>query len=67
VYVPALVYLCTGFFAVEYILSPKLHFHEVGDPVLLSVKATLKGVFPDIGDPEKAAIGIEVVDDVTFI
>jgi hypothetical protein len=36
-YFPALLYLCTGFLAVEVVPSPKLHFHEVCDPVLLSV------------------------------
>jgi len=37
VYFPALLYLCTGFLAVEYVLSPKLHFQEVGLFALLSV------------------------------
>ena len=36
VYFPALLYLCIGFLDVEYVPSPKLHFHEAGDPVLLS-------------------------------
>jgi len=36
VYFPALLYLCTGFLDVEYVPSPKFHFHEAGDPVLLS-------------------------------
>ena len=36
-YFPTLLYLCTVFFWVEYVPSPKLHFREVGDPVLLSV------------------------------
>ena len=37
--------------------SPKYHFHEVGDPVFLSVKLTLSGAFPEVVDAEKAAAG----------
>ena len=48
VYFPALLYVCTGFLAVEYIPSPKLYFHEVGDPVLLSVNCTFDGDFPEV-------------------
>jgi hypothetical protein len=57
VYFPALVYLCVGFWAVEVLLSPKLHDQEVGDPVLLSVNFTFKGCFPDMSDAVKAATG----------
>ena len=57
VYFPALLYVCTGFLAVEYVPSPKLHFHEVGDPVLLSVNVTFNGAFPEVGDAENAATG----------
>ncbi len=56
VYVPAFVYLCTGFLFVEYVLSPKLHFHDVGEPVLLSVNVTFRGSYPEVGDAEKAAV-----------
>ena len=58
VYFPAVEYLCVGFFAVEDVPSPKFHFQEVGDPVLLSVKETLNGAFPDVEDAENAATGI---------
>ena len=37
--------------------SPKLHFHEVGVPVLLSVNDTVKGAFPVVLDAEKSAAG----------
>ena len=57
VYFPALLYVCTGFLAVEYIPSPKLYFHEVGDPVLLSVNCTFDGDFPEVDTAEKAATG----------
>jgi hypothetical protein len=43
VYFPALLYLCAGFLSVEYVLSPKLHLHEVGEPVLC--KLNLQGSF----------------------
>ena len=56
-YSPDLLYVCTGFFSVELFPSPKTHFHDVGDPVLWSVKLTLKGTFPEAGDAEKSATG----------
>jgi hypothetical protein len=59
VYFPALLYLCTGFFWVEYVPSPKLHFLEIGDPVLLSVNRTFNGAFPEVGDATKAATSFE--------
>ena len=40
--------------------SPKLHFHLVGKPVLVSVKATVNGVFPEAGDAENSATGFAV-------
>ena len=49
VYFPALLYLCTGFLAVDVLLSPKLQDQEVGDPVLLSVNVTVSGAFSEIG------------------
>jgi hypothetical protein len=44
--------MCTGFFSVEFVPSPKFQFHDVGDPMLWSVKLTLNGVFPEVGDAE---------------
>jgi len=40
---------------VEIVPSPKVHFHDVGVSVLLSVKATVNRTFPEVGAPEKAA------------
>jgi hypothetical protein len=57
VYLPAFEYVCTGFFSVEDVPSPKFQFQEVGDPVLLSVNVTINGSFPGAGDAEKAATG----------
>lgn len=57
VYFPALLYVCTGFLAVEDVPSPKLHFHELGDPVLLLVNVTFNCAFPEVEDAEKAATG----------
>ena len=56
-YSPDLLYVCTGFLSVELFPSPKVHLHEVGDPVLWSVKLTVRGAFPETGDAEKAAVG----------
>jgi len=58
VYVPALVYLCTGFFSVELVPSPKVHLYDVGDPVLRSVNKTFSGATPEVGEPENAATGL---------
>jgi hypothetical protein len=58
VYLPFLVYVCTGLLDVEDVPSPKTHLHEVGDPVLLSVNCTLKGTFPEVGDAENAPTGV---------
>jgi hypothetical protein len=44
-----------GFVSFEMLPSPKFHLHETGDPVLLSVKWTLKGADPELGVAEKAA------------
>lgn len=55
VYRPALLYMWTGFCSVEEFPSPKDHFHAAGDPVLLSVKFTLSGAGPEVGNAEKAA------------
>ena len=56
-YFPVVLYVCTGFFSVEDVLSPKLQLHEVGVPVLVSVKATVNGTFPEVGVAEKLAAG----------
>jgi hypothetical protein len=37
--------------------SPKVHDHEVGDPVDWSVNVTGSGATPDVGEAEKAAVG----------
>lgn len=37
--------------------SPKSHDQEVGDPVLRSVKVTVKGEVPAVGEAENAATG----------
>ena len=57
VYFPALAYLCTGFFSVEVVLSPKSQDQEVGLLVLLSANITVSDAFPERGDAEKAAAG----------
>jgi hypothetical protein len=56
-YSPVLLYVCTGFLSVELFPSPKVHFHELGNPVLWSVKLTVRGTFPEIGDAEKLVAG----------
>ncbi len=38
----------------------QIHFHFVGVPVLLSVKVTFNGAFPEVEDAEKAATGFAV-------
>ena len=57
VYLPTLEYLCVGFCWVEVVPSPKLHFHLIGEPVLVSLKATVSGAFPSAGFAENSATG----------
>jgi hypothetical protein len=52
-----------GFCEVFVAPSPKLHFHEVGEPVLVSLKATVNGAVPEVGLAENAVTGFPV----TFI
>jgi hypothetical protein len=49
--------VCTGFVTFEVFPSPKYHFQEFGEPVLLSVKLTVRGMLPDVGEAEKSANG----------
>ena len=56
VYCPVLLYVYTGFFSVELPPSPNVHLHASGDPVLLSIKLTVRGSDPEAGDAEKAAV-----------
>ena len=42
------------------VLSPKLYKYDVGDPVDRSVKETLSGTRPFLGDPVKLAIGVTI-------
>jgi hypothetical protein len=58
VYLPVLLYACAGPLTVEDVPSPKFQDQEVGDPVLTSVKLTVNGAFPDVGEAEKAATGV---------
>jgi len=48
----------TGFLSVEVFPSPKAHLHEVGDPLLWSVKLTVRGAFPEVVDAENLVTGI---------
>jgi len=50
--------VCTGFFSIEEVPSPKLHVHEAGDPpVLLSLNNTVNGAVPEVAFAEIAAMG----------
>jgi hypothetical protein len=60
VYFPAAVYLCVVFCLAEVVPSPKFHFHEVGEPVLVSLKVTVNGAFPEVGFAEKFATGFAI-------
>ena len=46
------------------LLSPKSQALEVGDPVLISVNVTLKGVFPEVGEAVNIAARDVAVGDV---
>ena len=57
VYVPFAEYLWEGFLSVDVLPSPKVHTHEVGELVDVSVNATVSGNFPVVGVPVKLATG----------
>ncbi len=57
VYCPDSLYVCTGFFSLEPLPSPKVHLHAAGAPVLWSVKLTVRGAFPEVGDAENLERG----------
>ena len=57
VYVPEVTYVCVGFWAVDVPPSPKLHDHDVGVPVEVSVNVTESGLVPDVGVPVKFVTG----------
>ena len=56
-YSPFLLYVCDGLVSFEVFPSPKFHFQELGEPVLRSVKLTVKGRPPEAGDAEKPVTG----------
>ena len=57
VYVPALEYVCDGFWEMSALPSPKFQFHEVGVLVELSVNVTVNGALPEVGVPTKLVMG----------
>jgi hypothetical protein len=57
VYVPAVLYVCDGFCAVDVPPSPNSQDHDVGEPVEVSVKLTGSGAVPVVGDAVKDATG----------
>jgi hypothetical protein len=56
VYVPAAVYVCDGFCVVEVPPSPNAHEYDEA-PLELLVKLTVNGTSPEVGLPEKLAVG----------
>ena len=50
-------YICTGFLVVADVPSPKLQLHVAGEPVLVSVNAIVKGLFPEVTLLLKLATG----------
>lgn len=66
VYVPGFAYLCVGFWSVEDAESPKLHDQDVGEPVDVSVNASVS-VFPPYAAVNEATGATTVVDAFTVI
>ena len=46
--VPAAVYWCAGFWSLEVPPSSKVHAHEVGELVDVSVNVTVSGLIPEV-------------------
>ena len=49
--------MCTGFWSVEVVPSPKSQLQAVGEPVLVSVNETVRGAFPEATLLVKSATG----------
>jgi hypothetical protein len=59
--VPAVVYVCVGFWLVDVPPSPNAHAQLVGPPVLVSVKLTNSEAVPLVGLAVNAAVGAGVL------
>jgi hypothetical protein len=59
-YVPGLVYVWLGFWALELVPSPKSQLQLVGLSVELSLKETASGALPLVGLALKSAVGAVV-------
>ncbi len=59
--------MCFGFWSVEVVPSPKLQFHAVGEPVELSLKYTVRGAVPVLGEPQQFITGFATVVPVTVM
>ena len=58
-YVPAVVYVCVGFWSVEFAgPSPNDHDHDVGEPVEVSVNWTGSAAGPDVTFEVKSPTGV---------
>ena len=56
---PAVAYVATGFCAVEVVPLPRVHAHEVGAPVEVSVIVTDNGATPVATEVVKLAVGTD--------
>ena len=54
---PATSYVATGFCTVEVVPLPRVHAHEVGAPVEVSVIVTDNGAIPEAAEVVKLAVG----------
>jgi hypothetical protein len=59
VYVPEVVYVCTGLWSGEVVPSPNDQAHDVGEFVDRSTNCTLSGTVPLVPFDTKAATGTE--------
>jgi hypothetical protein len=60
VYIPTAVYVWVSFWRSLYVPSPNDQFHEVGEPVEVSVNVTASGTVPEVGVAVKEATGATV-------
>ena len=64
---PAVAYVATGFCRVEVVPLPRVHAHEVGAPVEVSVMVTDNGATPVATEVVKAAVGTGAGDVVVTV
>jgi len=66
VYDPGVSYVYEGFLSVDVFPSPKSHDQDVGFPVDWSIKVTVSGLVPLLGDAVNSETGAGISETVMY-